>query len=67
MIRHDLRRLLKTDLYDGAPWTEGDIIDLKAAVERGRRLEDIAELLCRSGSASEVRSKADELGLIVLK
>ena len=66
MTRHDLRRLLKTDLYDGAPWTEGDITDLKAAVERGRRLEDIAELLCRSGSTNEVRSKAAELGLNVV-
>lgn len=61
----DLRRLLKTDLYDGAPWTDGDIKDLTAEIKLGRSLEKTAEFLCRSGSASEVRRKAAELGLTV--
>jgi hypothetical protein len=67
MTSQELRRLLKTDLYDGAPWTDGDVRDLKAALERGRSVEDIAGLLCRSGSTSEVRRKAAELGLNVPK
>jgi hypothetical protein len=25
-----------SDIYDGAPWTEMDIEDLKAAIEHGR-------------------------------
>jgi hypothetical protein len=65
MTNHDLRRLLKTDLYDGAPWTEADIRDLMAAFKRGRSVDEIAGLLCRSGSTNEVRSKAAELGLSV--
>jgi hypothetical protein len=63
MTNEKLRRLLKTDLYDGAPWTDGDIDDLKMAIERGRSIDEIAEFLCRSGSAGEVRRKAAELGL----
>jgi hypothetical protein len=63
MTDQELRRLLKTDLYDGAPWSDGDIEDLKAGIERGRSVEDIASLLCRSGSADEIRRKAAELGL----
>jgi hypothetical protein len=65
MTNLELRRLLKTDLYDGAPWTDGDIRDLKAGLERGRSVEDMAGFLCRSGSAGEVRRKAAELGLSV--
>ena len=63
MTKEELRSLLKTDLYDGAPWTEGDIKDLRAGIARGRSVEDVAGLLCRSGSTSEVRRKAAELGL----
>jgi hypothetical protein len=63
MTHQELRRLLGTDLYDGAPWTDSDIGDLKAGLERGRSVEDIAGLLCRSGSTAEVRRKAAELGL----
>lgn len=66
MKNEDLKRLLKTDLYDGAPWTDGDISDLRGELERGRSLEKIAEFLCRSGSAGEVRGKAAELGLNVV-
>jgi hypothetical protein len=59
----ELRRCLKTDLFDGTPWTDGDIKDLKNEIEHGRSLETIAEFLCRSGSVNEVQRKAVELGL----
>jgi hypothetical protein len=65
MTSQELRRLLKTDLYDDAPWTDGDLRDLKTGLERGRSVEDIAGFLCRSGSTTEVRRKATELGLSV--
>lgn len=65
MTKEELRSLLKTDLYDGAPWTEGDLNDLKAGIARGRSVEEMAGLLCRSGSTGEVRRKAAELGLSV--
>jgi len=65
MTKEELRSLLKIDLYDGAPWTEGDLNDLKAGIARGRSVEEMAALLCRSGSAGEVRRKAAELGLSV--
>jgi len=67
MTNDKLRRLLKIDLYDGAPWTNGDINDLKAAIEHGRSIDEIAEFLCRSGTAGEVRRKAAELGLNVVE
>ena len=67
MTNEELRRLLKTDLYDGAPWSDVDIRDLKAGVGRGRPIEEVARMLCRSGSTSEVRSKAAELGLRVVR
>jgi hypothetical protein len=63
MANEQLRRFLKTDLYDGAPWTDIDVHDLKAEIERGRSIEKVAEFLCRSGSTGEVRRKAAELGL----
>ena len=63
MKNEDLRRLLKTDLYDGAPWTDGDIKDLRLEIEHGRSLDNVAQFLCRSGSTTEVRRKAAELGL----
>jgi hypothetical protein len=65
MANEELRRALKTDLYDDAPWTEIDLGDLRAEIERGRSIEKVAEFLCRSGSAREVRRKAAELGLSV--
>ncbi|MEA2910473.1 MAG: hypothetical protein QOJ15_2554 [Bradyrhizobium sp.] len=40
-----------------------DIDDLKAAIENGSKVEDVAEFLCRSGSVDEVRQKCEELGL----
>lgn len=67
MANEQLRRFLKTDLYDGAPWTNTDIDDLRAEVERGRSIEKVAEFLCRSGSARDVRRKAAELGLDVVE
>jgi hypothetical protein len=52
------------DIYDGADWTEGDIEDLKAALEHGRSVEEAAEFLCRSGNVDDVANKARELGLV---
>jgi hypothetical protein len=40
-----------------------DIEDLKAAIERSRSIEEIAEFLCRSESIDDVRRKCAELGL----
>jgi hypothetical protein len=39
------------DIYDGAPWTEMDIDDLKAAIEAGRSIEEAAEFLCRADNS----------------
>jgi hypothetical protein len=30
------------DIYDGAPWTEMDIEDLKAEIEHGRSIEQVS-------------------------
>ena len=65
MANEYLKRFLRTDLYDGAPWSDIDVNDLRAELERGRSIETVAEFLCRSGSAREVRRKAAELGLNV--
>ena len=51
------------DIYDGAPWTEMDIDDLKAAIESGRSIEEAAEFLCRADSVDDVARKCEELGL----
>ena len=51
------------DIYDGAPWTETDITDLRNHAARGRSLQETAEFLCRSGSLYDVAEKAKELGL----
>jgi hypothetical protein len=51
------------DIYDGEPWSEMDIEDLKGAVAYGRSLEETSEFLCRSGTPFDVAAKAKELGL----
>jgi hypothetical protein len=51
------------DIYDGAPWTEEDIKEIRNAIAHGSTIEDIAELICRSGSIDDVERKAKELGL----
>jgi hypothetical protein len=51
------------DIYDGAPWTEMDIDDLKAAIESGRSIEEAARFLCRADSVDDVARKCEELGL----
>jgi hypothetical protein len=50
-------------LFDGAPWTEMDIDDLKAVIESGRSIEEAAKFLCRAHSIDEVARKCAELGL----
>ena len=51
------------DIYDGAEWTEMDIVDLRAAIEHGRSIEEAAEFLWRADSVDDVARKCEELGL----
>lgn len=51
------------DIYDGEPWSAMDIEDRKGAVAYGSSLQEVAEFLCRSGTALDVAAKAKELGL----
>ena len=51
------------DIYDGEPWTEMDIDDLKAAIDGGATFEEAAQFLCRADSVDDVASKCEELGL----
>jgi hypothetical protein len=50
-------------VYDGEPWSEMDLWDLKNSLAHGESIEEVAEFLCRSGTLDEVRRKAEELGL----
>ena len=36
-----------TNVSSGTPWSEQDIRDLREAVQRGERVEEIATFLCR--------------------
>jgi hypothetical protein len=45
------------DIYDGEPWSEMDIEDLKGAVAYGSSLQETAEFLCRSGAPPDVAAK----------
>lgn len=51
------------DIYSNTEWTEMDVEDLKAAMEHGTSIEEIAEFLCRSDTIEDVRRKCAELGL----
>jgi hypothetical protein len=51
------------DIYDGAPWTEMDIEDLRSAIEHCHSIKEIAEFLCRADSVDDVARKCEELGL----
>jgi hypothetical protein len=62
-VRGGARSAGGADIYDGAPWTEEDVAEIQNAVARGSTIEDIAELICRSGSIEDVERKAKELGL----
>jgi hypothetical protein len=53
----------KKDIYDGEPWTEMAIRDLRAEIEHGSTIEEAAGHLCRSGTVDDVKRKAAELGL----
>jgi hypothetical protein len=55
--------MTKKDIYDGEPWTEMAIRDLRGEVESGSTAEEAAGHLCRSGTVDEVKRKAEELGL----
>jgi hypothetical protein len=52
------------DIYDGEPWSEMDIRDLRLQLEQGNSIEEVAKYLCRAGTVDEVRYKAEELGLL---
>jgi len=52
------------DIYDGAPWTEQAIADLRQVLAHDHTIEEAAAYLCRSGTVGDVRRKAKELGLI---
>ena len=52
------------DIYDGEPWSETDINDLRIQLEQGISIDEIARFLCRAGTVDEVRRKAEELGLM---
>ena len=47
------------DIYDGEPWSEMDIQDLRLQLEQGIRVEAVAKYLCRAGTVDEVRDKAE--------
>ena len=51
------------DIYDGGPWSDMAIEDLKQQVAAGATLEETAGFLCRSGDPLAVAKKAKELGL----
>jgi hypothetical protein len=51
------------DIYDGAPWTAGDLEDLKSELEHCGSIQDAAKLLCRSGTVEDVAQKSRKLGL----
>jgi hypothetical protein len=53
----------KIDIYDGEPWSEMDLWDLRNSLAYGDSIEEVAEFLCRSGTLDEVRRKAEELAL----
>jgi len=51
--------------YDGRPWTEQDIRDLRGLLRdvflRDDIVEEAAKYLCRAGTVDDVRRKAEEL------
>ncbi|WP_213286726.1 hypothetical protein [Bradyrhizobium sp. sGM-13] len=51
------------DIYDDAEWTAMVIDDLRAAIEHGRSIEEVAEFYAVWGTVDEVARKAKELGL----
>jgi hypothetical protein len=50
-------------LNSGKPWTEIDDRELRAELQQGRSLREIADLLCRT--RAEVEQRIRELGLSV--
>jgi hypothetical protein len=52
------------DARDGADWSEPEIAELAIVLKSGGTIDDAAELLCRQGTKDDVRSKAQELGLL---
>ena len=51
-----------TDIYDHEPWTDTDVDDLKAEIERGRSIEEVAQFLCRADSVDDVARECAERG-----
>lgn len=60
----------RKNTIDNEPWTvmvrdlTAALRDLTAALKHGSTIEDAATHLCRSGTADDVRRKAEKLGLI---
>ncbi len=52
------------DTYDGVPWSEADIAELRIQLAGGASIAEAAQVLCRSGTVASVEAKARELGLI---
>ena len=53
-----------SDLNDGTPWTDVDLLNLKVAIGKGYGIEQAAAFLNRRGTLREVEEMARDLGLI---
>lgn len=62
-VRNGAQSPAGADIYDGAPWTEEDVAEIRNAIAHGGTIGEIAELICRAGSIDDVERKANELGL----
>jgi hypothetical protein len=52
------------NVNDGRPWSQLDLRELRHALAWGESIQEAAHLLGRSGTLSEVKLKAKELGLL---
>jgi hypothetical protein len=52
------------DVNDDKPWSQLDLRELRHALAWGESIQEAAHLLGRSGTLSEVKLKAEELGLL---
>lgn len=50
------------NVNSGKPWSPVDLYDLRAGLERGTPIDEVADFLCRD--VPEVRAKAAQLGLL---
>ncbi len=52
------------DINDNKLWSQMDLRELRHALAWGESIQEAAHLLGRSGTLSEVKLKAEELGLL---